>query len=194
MAATGPFERITFEPGKMGGRACIRGMRVTVATIVGLVAEGGTTGAILAAYPDLEPEDIRQARACNGLVVAWPALVNIASTLPDQITAGTAQPAEKFAEIPEIRPVGSKCRHFLYRPQNGQPASLSRSSRPAPPLPPFGLPLPTTRPSPPLAPICGHGVPGSHGPSEGIVNHQKVTFRLRPLRPPESSPWPRCAR
>ncbi len=63
MAETGPFERITFEPGKMGGRACIRGMRITVGTIVGLVAEGETTEAILAAYPDLEPEDIRQALA-----------------------------------------------------------------------------------------------------------------------------------
>jgi uncharacterized protein (DUF433 family) len=58
-----PFHRITFEPGKMGGRACIRGMRITVGTIVGLVAEGETTEAILAAYPDLEPEDIRQALA-----------------------------------------------------------------------------------------------------------------------------------
>ncbi len=63
MADTGPFDRITFEPGKMGGRACIRGMRITVATIVGLVAEGETTETILVAYPDLEPEDIRQALA-----------------------------------------------------------------------------------------------------------------------------------
>ena len=108
IAETGPFERITFEPGKMGGRACIRGMRITVGTIVGLVAEGETTEAILAACPDLEPEDIRHARACNGLVVARPALVDIAGTLPDQITAGAAQPAEKFAEIPEIRPPGPK--------------------------------------------------------------------------------------
>jgi uncharacterized protein (DUF433 family) len=57
------FDRITFEPGKMGGRACIRGLRITVSTIVGLVAEGETTAAILEAYPDLEPEDVRQALA-----------------------------------------------------------------------------------------------------------------------------------
>jgi uncharacterized protein (DUF433 family) len=63
MTATAAFDRITFEPGKMGGRACIRGMRITVSTIVGLVAEGETAEAILAAYPDLEPEDIRQALA-----------------------------------------------------------------------------------------------------------------------------------
>jgi uncharacterized protein (DUF433 family) len=63
MTATVAFDRITFEPGKMGGRACIRGMRITVSTIVGLVAEGETSAAILAAYPDLEPEDIRQALA-----------------------------------------------------------------------------------------------------------------------------------
>ncbi len=63
VAETGAFDRITFEPGKMGGRACIRGMRITVGTIVGLVAEGETAEAILAAYPDLEPEDLRQALA-----------------------------------------------------------------------------------------------------------------------------------
>jgi uncharacterized protein (DUF433 family) len=59
----GPFDRITFEPGKMGGRACIRGMRITVSAIVGLVADGETTEKILEAYPDLEPEDVRQALA-----------------------------------------------------------------------------------------------------------------------------------
>ncbi|MGH6900309.1 MAG: DUF433 domain-containing protein [Geminicoccaceae bacterium] len=63
MAGAAAFDRITFEPGKMGGRACIRGMRITVSTIVGLVAEGETTAAILEAYPDLEPEDVRQALA-----------------------------------------------------------------------------------------------------------------------------------
>jgi uncharacterized protein (DUF433 family) len=45
MTDTGRFERITFEPGKMGGRACIRGMRITVGAIVGLVAEGETAEA-----------------------------------------------------------------------------------------------------------------------------------------------------
>jgi uncharacterized protein (DUF433 family) len=63
MTATAAFDRITFEPGKMGGRACIRGMRITVSTIVDLVAEGETRAAILATYPDLEPEDVRQALA-----------------------------------------------------------------------------------------------------------------------------------
>jgi uncharacterized protein (DUF433 family) len=63
MTGGAAFDRITFEPGKMGGRACIRGLRITVSTIVGLVAEGETTAAILEAYPDLEPEDIRQALA-----------------------------------------------------------------------------------------------------------------------------------
>jgi uncharacterized protein (DUF433 family) len=63
MTESGRFDRITFEPGKMGGRACIRGMRITVGTIVGLVAEGETTEEILKAYPDLEREDIRQALA-----------------------------------------------------------------------------------------------------------------------------------
>ena len=54
------FDRITFEPGKMGGRACIRGMRITVGLIVNLVAEGVSFQDILDDYPDLEAEDIRQ--------------------------------------------------------------------------------------------------------------------------------------
>lgn len=45
----------------MGGKPCVRGMRVTVGTIVGLVAAGRSREAILAAYPYLEAEDIRQA-------------------------------------------------------------------------------------------------------------------------------------
>jgi uncharacterized protein (DUF433 family) len=55
------FDRITFNPQIMGGRACIRGMRITVSLIVNLVANGMTTEEILKEYPDLEPEDIRQA-------------------------------------------------------------------------------------------------------------------------------------
>jgi uncharacterized protein (DUF433 family) len=54
------FERITAEPDKMGGVACIRGLRIPVATVVGMVAEGMTVQEILADYPDLEAEDIRE--------------------------------------------------------------------------------------------------------------------------------------
>jgi uncharacterized protein (DUF433 family) len=55
------LDRITFDPQIMGGRACIRGMRIPVSVIVGQVAYGATVDEILADYPDLEPEDIRQA-------------------------------------------------------------------------------------------------------------------------------------
>jgi len=55
------FDRITFNSEIMGGRACIRGMRITVAHVVNLVANGMSTDEILAEYPDLESEDIRQA-------------------------------------------------------------------------------------------------------------------------------------
>ena len=47
----------------MGGRACIRGMRITVALVVNLVANGMSTADILREYPDLEPDDIREALA-----------------------------------------------------------------------------------------------------------------------------------
>ena len=55
------FDRITFEPGIMGGRACIRGMRIPVSVIVGQIAHGAAVEEILAGYPDLEREDIQQA-------------------------------------------------------------------------------------------------------------------------------------
>lgn len=55
------FDRITFDPLVMGGRACIRGMRVTVTLIVNLVANGMNTQDILAAYPYLEQDDVAQA-------------------------------------------------------------------------------------------------------------------------------------
>lgn len=55
--------RITFDPQVMGGKPCIRGLRVTVGTIVGLVAAGHSTAEILHAYPYLEEEDVRQALA-----------------------------------------------------------------------------------------------------------------------------------
>lgn len=56
-----PFDRITFDPKIMGGRACIRGMRITVAHVVNMVANGMTTEEIVKEYPDLQAEDVRQA-------------------------------------------------------------------------------------------------------------------------------------
>jgi uncharacterized protein (DUF433 family) len=55
------FARITHDPGVMGGKPCIRGLRVTVATVVGLLASGTSRERILQAYPYLEPEDIDEA-------------------------------------------------------------------------------------------------------------------------------------
>ena len=55
------FNRITFDPYVMGGRACIRGLRVSVALVLNLVANGMTARQIVKEYPYLEEEDIRQA-------------------------------------------------------------------------------------------------------------------------------------
>jgi uncharacterized protein (DUF433 family) len=55
------FTRITVNPKQMGGVPCIRGLRIPVATVVGMVADGMTEEEILAAFPDLEREDIREA-------------------------------------------------------------------------------------------------------------------------------------
>ena len=57
------LDRITIDPAVMGGKACIRGMRVTVSTVVGLMAVGRSASEILEAYPYLEPEDIDQSLA-----------------------------------------------------------------------------------------------------------------------------------
>ena len=55
------FTRITVNPKQMGGVPCIRGLRIPVATVVGMVAEGMREDEILQAYPDLEHDDIREA-------------------------------------------------------------------------------------------------------------------------------------
>ena len=55
------FTRITVSPNQMGGVPCIRGLRIPVATVVGMIADGMAETDILAAYPDLEQADIREA-------------------------------------------------------------------------------------------------------------------------------------
>ena len=53
------LQRISIEPGKCGGRPCIRGMRIRVKDVLDMLAEGATQEEILSDFPDLEPEDIR---------------------------------------------------------------------------------------------------------------------------------------
>ncbi len=58
--AMNTLDRITVDPAVMGGKACIRGMRVSVGTVLGLLASGRSAAEILRAYPYLEQEDINQ--------------------------------------------------------------------------------------------------------------------------------------
>lgn len=60
MVSVAGFDRITFDPNVMGGRACVRGLRVTVSLVLNLVASGMSEGEVLDAYPYLEAEDVRQ--------------------------------------------------------------------------------------------------------------------------------------
>ena len=55
------FTRITVNAEQLGGVPCIRGLRIPVATVVGMVADGMSDDEILAAYPDLEPDDVHEA-------------------------------------------------------------------------------------------------------------------------------------
>ena len=57
------LSRITLNPQVMGGKPCIRGLRITVGTVVGLLASGHTSDEILRLYPYLEEEDVREALA-----------------------------------------------------------------------------------------------------------------------------------
>ena len=54
------FTRITVRPDQMDGVPCVRGLRIPVATVVGMVADGMSESEIVAAYPDLEAEDVRE--------------------------------------------------------------------------------------------------------------------------------------
>ena len=56
-----PLTRITINPDVMGGKPCIRGLRITIGTVVGLLAVGRSMDEILSAYPHLEPEDLYEA-------------------------------------------------------------------------------------------------------------------------------------
>ncbi|MEO8713744.1 MAG: DUF433 domain-containing protein [Acetobacteraceae bacterium] len=69
------FDRITFQSGKMGGRACIRDLRITVGMVVALVAEGTSVPDILREFPELEAEDVRQALS----YAAWLAREDVVS-------------------------------------------------------------------------------------------------------------------
>jgi uncharacterized protein (DUF433 family) len=55
------FKRITVNPNQLGGVPCIRGLRIPVSTVVGMVADGMTEVEILTSFPDLETDDIREA-------------------------------------------------------------------------------------------------------------------------------------
>jgi len=74
------LERITLNPMIMGGKPCIRGMRITVGTIVGLVASGASFEEILQLYPYLESEDIRPASAEHAVLFALAAAAEDLST------------------------------------------------------------------------------------------------------------------
>lgn len=69
------FDRISFDPMILGGRACIRGMRISVSLVLNLIANGMSVDAIVAKYPDLEADDIHQALK----YAAWLAEENVQS-------------------------------------------------------------------------------------------------------------------
>ncbi|MEJ0060953.1 MAG: DUF433 domain-containing protein [Terricaulis sp.] len=69
------LDRITIETGKMGGRPCIRGMRIRVTDVLEMLADGATTAEILADYPDLEAEDIRASIAYAAVQLNHPVII-----------------------------------------------------------------------------------------------------------------------
>lgn len=69
------LDRITIEPGKRGGRPCVRGIRITVSDVLELLAQGMTTTDVLKQMPDLEPEDIHACLAYAAKYLDHPRLV-----------------------------------------------------------------------------------------------------------------------
>ena len=63
MTLKSPFDRITVEPGKMGGKPCIRGLRISVQNVLDILASYPDRAELFENYPDLEAEDLRQALA-----------------------------------------------------------------------------------------------------------------------------------
>jgi uncharacterized protein (DUF433 family) len=76
-----PFDRITIEPGKMGGKPCIRGMRISVENVLNIVASYSDRKELFENYPDLEEEDLRQALAFA--VASMDDQIEILDFLPD---------------------------------------------------------------------------------------------------------------
>ena len=68
MTLTAPFDRITIEPGKMGGHPCIRGFRITVRRVLEILATYQDRNELFADYPDLEEADLQQALAYAAFV------------------------------------------------------------------------------------------------------------------------------
>lgn len=63
MTLKAPFDRITIEPGKMGGKPCVRGLRISVENVLSILASYSDRKQLFENYPDLEEEDLRQALA-----------------------------------------------------------------------------------------------------------------------------------
>jgi uncharacterized protein (DUF433 family) len=63
MTLNAPFDRITIEPGKMGGKPCVRGLRISVENVLNILASYSDRKELFENYPDLEEEDLRQALA-----------------------------------------------------------------------------------------------------------------------------------
>lgn len=63
MTLKAPLDRITIEPGKMGGKPCIRGLRISVENVLNILASYSNRKELFENYPDLEEEDLRQALA-----------------------------------------------------------------------------------------------------------------------------------
>lgn len=94
------FDRITFDPQIMGGRACIRGMRIPVSLIVGQIAHGASKEEILQGYPGLEPADIEQA-------IQYAAWLTREQVFTEPMSSAT--PQVRGAQHPtESQPLGGK--------------------------------------------------------------------------------------
>jgi uncharacterized protein (DUF433 family) len=76
------YTRITANPNQMGGMPCLRGLRIPVATVINMIADGMNSEEILNAFPDLEPEDITEALRYADEAAPWPTTTSKTSSPP----------------------------------------------------------------------------------------------------------------
>jgi uncharacterized protein (DUF433 family) len=132
------YKRITVNPDQMGGVPCVRGLRIPVATVVAMVAEGMTEAEILQTLPNLEPEDIREALRFATEAVQERALPRLEDLEPEDGVFAVRRP---LSGSHRGRPASSPRRQDGHKPpRTACPRAFARGGPPSHTRPPSQKP------------------------------------------------------